>query len=134
MHAWVVWLRKKGGDGTDTNHNRSVCKLDHYGKGYFAQLTKRVTNLFRRVAPACFFAYLPKRSGLMAIAAVEEAGRRFIRRVRKSVPRGLRGCSLALLGLDLSKAFDKVSRKQLWEAFEQQLPLLLGILVEYQAV
>lgn len=86
------------------------------------------------MAPPSFFAYLRGRSGTQAIAALDEIGRRYLKRARKSVPKALQLCSLALVFRDLSKAFDKVSREAVWETLVQLLPGSLGVTLEFKSL
>lgn len=130
--AIIFWVRKLPGDGSSTHHFRSICKLVRMGNGYFANHTRRIQQAVASIALPNVFAYLKGRSTLQPSFILEEVGKRFLSRIKNNVPFFLRNASLALLFVDLTKAFDALGREHIWSTFQELLPQMTGVKLEIQ--
>lgn len=133
--GYLIYLRKGGGnknDGTQRKHYRPICKLDHLGKGVFAQRARLIRRFVQRLCPISFFGYLVGRSTTMAVAVLEEVVRRFLTRARRSTSAFWRGVSLVVVFLDLTQAFGNVDREQMFRIMKEQLSELRGVQLEIE--
>ena len=118
----VVAIYKKS-DPTLPKNYRPITLLDTLYKIYTRMLALRLSDAVEPYLKKSQYGFRRHRSTVHAIHVVR---RTFDALCHKS------HTDLNLLLCDWNKAFDKVDREELWKAFQQQLPLLLGILAEYQ--
>ena len=92
---------KKKGDPRDCDSSRGILLADHSGKALAGIVKQAIDPIYESKMPATQFGAVPRRgtdqASLMIRAAIEVSI--------------LKGCSIAVLFVDLVKAFDKVIRE-----------------------